>query len=328
VTTTGSTEAAPALPVPGAADLTAWPAGPADVPALTEVAQASDLAATGEASTSAEEVAEIVAGPDNRSWLVRDAAGRPVSWLCLENAGRTRREEFSAYAVPDRADALPALVAFLLGQVAARAAEAGRPALEAEAAVLPVEKAYVEALRSAGFEFVHRHARMRRELTGPVEVPAPGEGVTVRRLRAGDEDDLRMVHEMHQTAFRDTRDFVARDWPAFRDWIGSWSSVPWDQWFVAEVDAVPAASLISSDQFAADGEGWVRSLAVLPRYRRRGLGRLLLATAFDAYARAGRTRAGLGVDMANPTGAYALYEAVGMAPVFEADVYAREVAAA
>ena len=177
----------PGTPLSLAPDLLVRPGTPADVPALTAIAQASDEAATGSPGTTAEEVGEVLAGPDNESWL----AAEP-----------------------------------------------------------------------------------------------------------------------------------------FREWLATWSSVPWDQWFVAEVYGEPAASLISSDQFAEQNEGWVRSLAVLPAYRRRGLGRLLLATAFAAYAARGRSRAGLGVDVTNPTGAYALYEAVGMTPVFEADVYEREVAPA
>jgi hypothetical protein len=39
----------------------------------------------------------------------------------------------------------------------------------------------------------------------------------------------------------------------------------------------------------------------------------------------GRDAAGLGVDLTNPTGAYRLYESLGMYPVYETDIYERTV---
>ena len=75
-------------------------------------------------------------------------------------------------------------------------------------------------------------------------------------------------------------------------------------------------------------EGWVKYLAVRRDSRGRGLGGLLLRAAFHTYAAKGRKAAGLGVDMTNPTGAYRLYESVGMYPVYEADIYERTIPAA
>jgi mycothiol synthase len=73
------------------------------------------------------------------------------------------------------------------------------------------------------------------------------------------------------------------------------------------------------------GEGWVKNLAVLRGHRKSGIGGALLRTAFAAYAAKGRTAAGLGVDLTNPTGAYQLYTGVGMTVVFAADVYERVI---
>jgi hypothetical protein len=55
------------------------------------------------------------------------------------------------------------------------------------------------------------------------------------------------------------------------------------------------------------------------------VGAALLHRAFAAYAAKGRTTAGLGVDLANPTQAARLYRAVGMHPLYEADIYQRTV---
>jgi hypothetical protein len=47
----------------------------------------------------------------------------------------------------------------------------------------------------------------------------------------------------------------------------------------------------------------------------------LLCHAFAVYAAKGRTHAGLGVDLENPTQAVRLYLAVGMTPLYRANIY-------
>jgi GNAT superfamily N-acetyltransferase len=59
-------------------------------------------------------------------------------------------------------------------------------------------------------------------------------------------------------------------------------------------------------------EGWVGALGVRPAWRGRGYGRALLLHSFREFRRRGFTRAALGVDAANETGATQLYESVGM----------------
>jgi mycothiol synthase len=58
--------------------------------------------------------------------------------------------------------------------------------------------------------------------------------------------------------------------------------------------------------------GWVGALGVRSAWRGRGYGRALLQHSFREFRRRGMTRAGLGVDAANTTGATYLYESVGM----------------
>jgi mycothiol synthase len=64
-------------------------------------------------------------------------------------------------------------------------------------------------------------------------------------------------------------------------------------------------------------EGWVGALGVRSPWRGRGYGRALLLHSFREFRRRGMTRAGLGVDAANATGATFLYESVGMRAVEE-----------
>jgi GNAT superfamily N-acetyltransferase len=58
--------------------------------------------------------------------------------------------------------------------------------------------------------------------------------------------------------------------------------------------------------------GWVGALGVRIAWRGRGYGRALLQHSFREFRRRGYTRAALGVDAGNATGATQLYESVGM----------------
>jgi ribosomal protein S18 acetylase RimI-like enzyme len=74
--------------------------------------------------------------------------------------------------------------------------------------------------------------------------------------------------------------------------------------------------------------GWVATLGVRRAWRGRGIARSLLATAFAEYRRRGKRGVSLGVDAESPTGANRLYERVGMRPVTNTVVYAKELRAA
>jgi ribosomal protein S18 acetylase RimI-like enzyme len=58
--------------------------------------------------------------------------------------------------------------------------------------------------------------------------------------------------------------------------------------------------------------GWVNVLGVRPGWRRRGIGRALLLSGFEALAGQGCELALLGVDAGNESGALRLYETAGM----------------
>ena len=283
-----------------------------DVPAILHVTRASDIAAAGEPEWTTEEIVETLTAPNNESWLALDG-DEVVAWGYVDNPERKNRENVEVYVLPGRAESAHAqLLDLAIGRVAERAGAAGYPEVTLRAGVVATEVAYVRALEAVGFAFAKRHARMRKALDGS-EKAAKG----IRAVRDG---ELPRFHEVLRAALPEIADY-----PDWRATIAALPSVSWDEWFVAEVDGAIVGVLQSSDQAVANGEGWVKNLAVLREHRRAGLGRALLRTAFARYAAKGRTWAGLGVDLANPTGAYRLYASVGMAPTFEADVYERTV---
>jgi ribosomal protein S18 acetylase RimI-like enzyme len=301
-----------------------------DVPEILAVVHASDIVAVGEPDYTTEEVVEILAAPNHDpqrdSWVALDETGHIVGWAYVDNPSRGQRDNLDAYVHPEYGrPAQPVLLDLVLARIAARATEFGYPYLTARAGAIASETSYVELLRSAGFTFVKRYARMRRDLAPNEPAPQVPGGVTIRLVCHDDDDEMRAFHRVLDLSFRDTPDYQPTSYETYREKLAVLPGIDWDEWFVAEVDGEVVAILQSAGQVAEQDEGWVKNLGVSKEYRGRGLGRILLLTAFHAYARKGRRAAGLGVDMTNPTGAYRLYESVGLSPVYESDVYERRI---
>lgn len=297
-----------------------------DVPEILALAHASDIASVGEPDFTTDDVRDALTGPNTDPardcWVALDEAGAIVGWAYPGNADRGGRDFLEVYVWPGRGEpAQRPLLHLLLHRAAERAKEFGHEAYEVRAGAIPTEEPWIAALTDAGFSFVKQHARMTMSLAGVAAV-APPAGITVRPVRASDDDEMRRFHATVQAAFRDT-DHHATDYETWRAQIAAESSVSYDEWFVALVDGDWAGVLQSSDANAGDGEGWVRALAVSAAHRKRGVGEALLRRALATYAAKGRSSAGLGVDLANPTRAARLYHRVGMQPKYQANIYSR-----
>jgi len=139
----------------------------------------------------------------------------------------------------------------------------------------------------------------------PPEIPAPAwpEGVEVRTFREEDAHevkdllDLAYEEEFHHTpaTFENWRRFMLDD-PMFDP----------EAWFLAVADGQIVAAALNWD------EGYVKDLVVRPDWRGRGLGKALMLQTFGEFSRRGLTRVTLKTDSNNPTGAWRLYERVGM----------------
>lgn len=302
-----------------------------DAPAILAVVHAADTFALGYPDFSLDDVRESLTAactdPARDCWLASDPDGTVVAWATVDNPTGTGREFVEVYVDPQRGGpAQGPLLDRQLARVARRAGERGLSALTVRCAVLPPETRWRGLLHDAGFTFVKRYVRMSRSLAGLApEPPPPPPGVTVRPVRPDDDADLRNFHRIHDTAFRDTPDHEPT---GFDQWYAEATGrrdVAWDEWFVAEVDGVPAGVLRSSDQALEQDMGFVKHLAVLSGHRRRGVGTALLHHAFARYAAKGRGYAGLGVDLSNPTEAVHLYRSVGLSEVHSVQMYERQV---
>lgn len=316
-----------------------------DLPAILAMVHASDMAAVGEADFTPDEVREALTDPGtdmNRdSWVALDETGTIVGWTYPHNANGGDRDFIEVYVWPSLG--LPAqrpLLELILARAAERGAELGHQVYTVRAGAVPSEKDYIDLLAENGFVFNRQHCRMRMSLEGVSPTPPePPSGVTIRPLRHDDEAEMRRFHQVIEEAFRDT-DHLAVGYDAWRRQVDTEPTKTWSEWLVALVDGDQAGAaggtLVGGDQAGAvggelagvlqsadgeEGEGWVKRLAVSRHHRRHGVGEALLRHALAVYAANGRERAGLGVDMANPTRAVQLYLAVGLTPLYQANIY-------
>ena len=173
---------------------------------------------------------------------------------------------------------------------------------------IEVNDAAANALALArGFEVVRGNYTMRIKFDGsPISADVP-DWMTLRNCTP---DDLALCHELLEETFVEHFGHTAR---SYKEWYaGLPSRDDYDQslWWLAYEGDEPAGILTG---FLLDEKtGWVADLGVRKRYRRRGIGAVLLRTAFEEFQRRGMEAAGLGVDAQNETGAVALYERVGM----------------
>ena len=297
-----------------------------DVAVILTIAQASDMASVGEPDWTEDEVVATLTAPNHDpavdSWLAFDAAGAPLAWAYVDNPERSERENVEVYAVPGEAGhaCYAPLLARALTRIAERAREAGRSAVTVHAGAVATEADYIAELVAAGFAFHRRHARMAKPLTA-ADITKNAE------IRVVQPTELRRFHEVLQAAFHDIHDFQPMSYEEWMESVEAQPSTSWDEWLVAERDGVIVGILQSSDQGVDRGEGWIKNLAVLREHRRAGIGAELMRAAFSIYASKGRSSAGLGVDLTNPTGAYHFYEGLGLSVTFAADMYQRTITA-
>jgi mycothiol synthase len=204
---------------------------------------------------------------------------------------------------------------------AARAFNASKPVHMFANSGAVAQRRWIEA---QGAVEIRRFWRMAIDFddTEPV-VPPASDGVTVRPARE-DEDDLRTIFTIADTSFADH--FGHTDERTYDRWIAHWRArrgFDPTLWWVAELDETPVAVLLGM-RLEPEGDrphGHVGTLGTLKEARGRGIGTLLLRTAFAEFHRRGHRKVTLGVDSENGTGAVRLYESVGMRAAAEWPLY-------
>jgi mycothiol synthase len=165
---------------------------------------------------------------------------------------------------------------------------------------------------------------MRIELEAPPPAPEWPHGLRV--VAFDPEHDALAFHAAGQEAFADHWDHTPRD---FASWSkANLASERFDPslWCVVRAgDEIAAGTICTGDTY---GGGWVHALFTRRPWRRQGVGAALLGDSFGRFWQRGEHSVGLGVDAANDTGAFRLYERAGMAPALGWVVYEKDLAGA
>jgi mycothiol synthase len=166
------------------------------------------------------------------------------------------------------------------------------------------DTAAAELFRIRGYREVRRFWEMAIEFEE--ETPAPRV-----RVEPFAEDEAESFHAAVEESFADHWEHQPESFDTW--WARQRRRANFDPslWFVIR-DGDEIAGIARNE--ARPPIGWVGALGVRPAWRGRGYGRALLLHSFREFRRRGMTRAMLGVDAANTTGATQLYESVGMHP--------------
>jgi len=295
-----------------------------DAEAIHHLVSSCDIAAIGRSDTTLDDVVDELVEPDfsldRDGWLVHEG-DRLVGygWACRK--GDSDNVDVDVYAAPEAPAAGDWLWTAVVRRAVEIAGELGHPRAVVDVGIHRSDELKAAAARERGFQVATVFYRMRVDHPDPVPEPRLPEGVAL--LTAGDDHGLRRAaHSIRDAAFTEHFGFFAQPYDAWAVALEATSAHDWSQLRIATVDGVPAAMLLGNNQFVSDeGCGYVAILAVLPAYRGRGLGALLLRDRFATDARLGRVGTILHVDANNTTPALGLYESVGMRTVLVIDVW-------
>ena len=294
------------------------PADIADAAAVTEIVQAVEASLYGATTFSQADLAgewsELDLGQDAR--VVRDG-GRVVGYGVVRERGE--RWEVEAYVHPAAQGlGIGRLIAAGLEQDAARDG-----ARRIQNSVLEADSAARRLLESLGYGSVRVFREMRIELDAPP--PAPQWPAGLRVVPFDPDQDALAFHAAYQEAFADHWDYSPR---GFEEWARSHlESDRFDPalWCVVRAgNEIAAGTICTADTY---GGGFVHGLFTRRPWRKQGVGAALLGDAFGRFWERGEQSVGLGVDAANDTGAFRLYERAGMTPALGWVVYEKRLAA-
>jgi mycothiol synthase len=167
-------------------------------------------------------------------------------------------------------------------------------------------------LRTRGFQPVRYYKRMSIKLEQAPAAPTLTAGMTITAFVPNQDD--RSVYDTYVEAFADHWDYSA---PAYEAWLERTKSPSFTPqwWFVARNENGETVGILLSRM--SEDTLYINQIGVRRNYRGLGLGLALLQQALQASYAAGQPVISLGVDSANLTGAYRLYEKIGMKVIHE-----------
>lgn len=174
----------------------------------------------------------------------------------------------------------------------------------------------------AGMAAVRYNDELLRPLDALPAPPSPTAHFTISRWNESHQEPARLVMN---SAFADHWGSTPRNPEVWRSHLIGYGS-RLDLSFVAfagdqMIGATTNFHIAQDEELTGRLDGWIGMLGVVRSWRKRGVASALIVESLHAFAEAGFTHAMLGVDSANPTGAYSLYTGLGFQPVHRSVTY-------
>jgi len=285
---------------------------PADAAAVAELVAAHERSCRGESAYSAGDLQDEwrTTNLAEHTWAALDG-GRVVGYGRIADRGELWRAD--GYVHPDvfgRGLGLR-LAALLETEVRNRGAK------RVQNAVLETDVSARFLMTALGYREVRRFREMRADLNAAPHQPVWPVGLCSAPFDPAGR--ARAFHAAQQEAFADHWEFRPRTFEAWSQAHLESAAFEPSLWSVVRDGAEVVAGAIC--RLEAYGGGWVDVLFTRAPWRRRGVGEALLAASFTKLWERGQPSIGLGVDAQSETGAFRLYERMGMKPASAAVMF-------
>jgi mycothiol synthase len=302
--------------------------GSEDVPALAGLATAAQHAFRGTGGVEEETVSALVTGSGSwtrRQLAVADREGALQAWVSVHDraAGRTMVDLTVRPGLPEGDDVAAPLLSWAAEAARAMAGLRQLESTQLDASPYAADERLKRWLTDAGYAKVRTWLHLTRPVDDADELPAPREGVVVRRVAEHDDGqpvatDLQVVHLMLEESFADHFNSYRESFPEFVQRLREVPGHRWDHWWIADVEVdgemVPGGALVASvlgEDSSGQHGSYVEYIGVHRRARGRGVAKALLHTVIQDARDRGRNRVDLEVDADSPTGADGLYTSMG-----------------
>jgi mycothiol synthase len=292
------------------------PAAAADAAAVTEIIVALEASLYGESTFSQADLEDEWSDLDlaQNVRVVRDGA-RIIGY----GAVREEREfwDAEAFVHPDALGrGIGKLIATGLEEHAVRSG-----ARRILTRAFEVDAAARGLLQALGYRAVRVFREMRTELSAPPPAPKWPDGLQV--VPFDPERDALKFYAAHEEAFADHWENTPHEFESWsQHFLGSERFDPTLWCVVRAGDEIAAGTICTSNTY---GGGWVHALFTRRPWRGRGVGAALLGDSLARFWERGERSVGLGVDAANVTGAFRLYERAGMLPRLGLAIYEKRL---
>jgi mycothiol synthase len=237
---------------------------------------------------------------EHDSWLF-ESTERPVAVGWLENQGEAVLGSGCVHPAAKGRGLGPLLVDLAEGRAREKGCRTMRQVASAS------DGAARALFETRGYQDARHFFEMTIDLSDEIPEPELPAGLEIDTFRT---EDARAWHAAANEAFADEWGFTGTpfdEWWRMRSTAEDFDPTLW--FLVRDGDDLAAFARCDAGR---RGGGFVGMLGVREPWRRRGLGLALLRHAFREFRGRGLTRASLGVDTQNPTGATRLYERAGM----------------